>query len=179
MPTMKNFARLVRFAWPYRLRFGLSIACALMVAVLYGADIAAVSPLLKILFYNENCQKWIAEKIVSLETDQRAIDGKIAQAKFVKAMSDPTNPQLLNPKDPRLVEHFKVVWNEYHKRDRVVQDLERQIDDSSPSKPRVVNCKSRPPAAESSNNFPTPSNETLRWPLSKTGLPRLNTNGPA
>ncbi len=40
--TMKNFFRLVRFAWPYRIRFGLSLGCALMVALLYGADIAAV-----------------------------------------------------------------------------------------------------------------------------------------
>src|SRR4051794_23961618 len=56
-PTMKNFARLVRFAWPYRVRFGLSLACAVMVALLWSFNISAVLPLLKILFYSENCQK--------------------------------------------------------------------------------------------------------------------------
>ena len=41
---MKNFARLVRFAWPYRVRFGLSLACAVMVAVFWGGNIGALDP---------------------------------------------------------------------------------------------------------------------------------------
>ena len=69
---MKNFVRLVRFAWPYRVRFGLSLGCAIMVALLYVANISAVLPLLKILFYeSENCQKWIGEKIVTMPSSQR------------------------------------------------------------------------------------------------------------
>src|SRR4051812_29585791 len=74
---MKNFARLVQFAWPYRVRFGLSLGCALLVALLYGADIAAVYPLLKILFYNENCQKWLAQEMVVQETEIRKLDARI------------------------------------------------------------------------------------------------------
>ena len=76
--TMKNCGRLVRFAWPYRLRFGLSIGCALVVALLYGADIAAAYPLLTILFYNENCQKWVAQQIVNQETEGRKSDARHA-----------------------------------------------------------------------------------------------------
>ena len=72
-PTMKNFARLVRFAWPYRVRFGLSLVCAVMVALLWSANISAVYPLLKILFYSENCQTWVAEKIV---VDARPTSGR-------------------------------------------------------------------------------------------------------
>ena len=60
---MKNFARLVRFAWPYRVRFGLSLACAAMVAVFWGGNIGAVYPLLQILIRSENCQHWVDEKI--------------------------------------------------------------------------------------------------------------------
>ncbi len=71
---MKNFARLVRFAWPYRARFGLSLGCALLVALLYGADLAAVYPLLKILFYNDNCQTWVAKEILLQETELRKLD---------------------------------------------------------------------------------------------------------
>ncbi len=74
---MKNFARLVRFAWPYRFRFGLSLGCALMVALFYGTDIATVYPLLKILFYNDNCQKWVAQQIIDQETrNSRKIDAE-------------------------------------------------------------------------------------------------------
>src|SRR3954465_6125929 len=75
-PTMKNFARLVRFAWPYRVRFVASLVCAVLVALLWSANISAVYPLLKILFYSENCQTWVAEKIIALETDLRAIDAR-------------------------------------------------------------------------------------------------------
>src|SRR6185369_10168481 len=77
--NMKNFARLVRFAWPYRLRFGLSLVCALLVALLYGADIAAVYPLLKILFYNDNCQTWVAKEITLQEIEVRKIDSRLAE----------------------------------------------------------------------------------------------------
>ena len=54
---MKNFVRLVRFALPYRFRFGLSIGCAVMVALFYFTELGAVLPLLKILINNENPQQ--------------------------------------------------------------------------------------------------------------------------
>jgi ABC-type multidrug transport system fused ATPase/permease subunit len=66
---MKNFVRLVRFAWRYKVRFGLSIGCAMMVALLFFTELGAVYPLLHILFGSQNPQKWISEKIVGLEND--------------------------------------------------------------------------------------------------------------
>ena len=66
---MKNFARLVRFAWPYRVRFVLSLVCAGMVAVMWGGNLGAVYPLLSILFRNQNCQYWIAERVDQTETE--------------------------------------------------------------------------------------------------------------
>src|SRR5689334_2774316 len=68
---MKNFARLVRFAWPYRVRFGLSLACAGMVALFWGGNIGAVYPLLQILIRSENCQHWIEEKIEATDAEAR------------------------------------------------------------------------------------------------------------
>lgn len=67
-PSMKNFFRLVRFAWPYRIRFGLSLACAVMVALMGFSTISAVYPLLQILFYHQNCQQWITDKIAETDT---------------------------------------------------------------------------------------------------------------
>ena len=66
---MKNFVRLVQFAWRYKVRFGLSVACAAMVALLSFTEIGAVYPLLHILFGSQNPQRWISEKIVGLETE--------------------------------------------------------------------------------------------------------------
>ena len=65
---MKNFARLARSAWPYRLRFLSSLGCAVMVAALGFANIGAVYPLLKILFYNQNCVVWLDEQIEAQKT---------------------------------------------------------------------------------------------------------------
>ncbi len=65
---MKNFARLARFAWPYRLRFVASLGCAVMVAGLGFANIGAVYPLLKILFYNQNCVVWLDDQIEAKKT---------------------------------------------------------------------------------------------------------------
>ena len=68
---MKNFVRLVRFAWPHRYRFALSIACAAMVALFYFTELGAVLPLLNILFKSENPQRWISTKIDTI--DQKII----------------------------------------------------------------------------------------------------------
>ncbi|HEV3164989.1 MAG TPA: ABC transporter ATP-binding protein [Isosphaeraceae bacterium] len=90
---MKNFARLVRFAWPYRVRFWASLGCAVLVAGLWGADIGAVYPLLQILFYDQNCQKWVSQKIESIETDIVATQARIVEHDLV-ARSDPRTPDL-------------------------------------------------------------------------------------
>ena len=86
---MNNFVRLVRFAWPYRVRFGLSLVCAMFVATLYMADIAAVYPLLRILFYDDNCQTWIAHQISNLEADERVVDAKLGEVDLVLGLGDP------------------------------------------------------------------------------------------
>ncbi len=64
---MKNFVRLARFAWPYRVRFAFSLACAIVVAGLGFANIGVVYPLLKILFYSQNAQMWVDEQIQTTE----------------------------------------------------------------------------------------------------------------
>ena len=94
---MKNFARLVRFAWPYRGRFGLSMACAGMVALLWGANIGAVYPLLQILFDDKNCQVWIAEKVDAFQADIKADKARIEELERVRQVG---------AKDPSLRAHF-------------------------------------------------------------------------
>ncbi len=85
-PTMKNFARLVRFAWPYRVRFGLSLACAAMVALSWGANIGMVYPLLQILIRSENCQSWVEDKVDATRTEALAHQARLDE---LKLMSDP------------------------------------------------------------------------------------------
>ena len=73
---MKNFVRLVKFAWPFRYRFGVSVACALMVALLSFMELGAVLPLLKILFNNDNPQRWISSKIDVIALDLEKFDAR-------------------------------------------------------------------------------------------------------
>ena len=119
---MKNFARLVRFAWPYRLRFGASLGCALMMAIFYGTDIAAVYPLLKILFYNDNCQKWVANQIAVQETELRKYDARRDQVDFIN--------QIKNPRDPALLARFDDVHNERDSRLTAFHELEHKLDET-------------------------------------------------
>ncbi|MHC5544275.1 ABC transporter ATP-binding protein, partial [Singulisphaera rosea] len=117
---MKNFARLVGFAWPYRVRFALSLGCAMMVALLYATDIAMVLPLLKILFYNKDCQKWVAEEIVSQQTVLHAVVARIEEVDVVR--------QVRNPRDLKLVMHFREVHKARDEKQAEAQRLEARLD---------------------------------------------------
>jgi ABC-type multidrug transport system fused ATPase/permease subunit len=131
-PTMKNFARLVRFAWPYRARFALSLVCAVMVALLWSANISAVYPLLRILFYSENCQNWIAEQIVATRTDLEAIDDRAQHVAFIERLGDPNSPALRT--------HFQEVDARREAKRNEIHRLEFQLDDLAPV---VVNPRNK------------------------------------
>ena len=60
---MKNLLRALRFAWPYRGRFLLSVLCALVVAALWGANFSAIYPILNVLGRDTNLQTWAAQKV--------------------------------------------------------------------------------------------------------------------
>jgi ABC-type multidrug transport system fused ATPase/permease subunit len=117
---MKNFVRLVLFAWPYRVRFGLSLVCALLVAMLWSANISAVYPLLRILFYeSENCQKWVAEKVGTLETDVEIIDARLDELDFITLAGDPTGPKFKT--------HFQQVHANREAQQKEVNDREQTL----------------------------------------------------
>jgi ABC-type multidrug transport system fused ATPase/permease subunit len=96
---MRNFARLVRFTWPYRLQFVLSIGCAMVVASLWFTELGAVLPLLKILFNGENAQDWIIEGIESNETKIAVLEARLKELDLVpNLMPEPKrrNPALMD-----------------------------------------------------------------------------------
>ncbi len=85
---MTNFVRLVHFAWRYRVRFGLSIGCAAMVALLFFTELGAVYPLLHILFDRENPKRWVSERISSIENEIVVLDARTVEAKHVLEVAD-------------------------------------------------------------------------------------------
>ena len=73
---MRNFIRALRFAYPYRLRIGVSIACALFAAVLWSLNFTAIYPILKIFTSGQNLQTWVNS---SIDTCQQRLDPLNAQ----------------------------------------------------------------------------------------------------
>ncbi len=59
---MHNFFRALQFAWPHRWKFIASLLCAIMVALLWGANFTAIYPFLKILTEKKRPQEWIKEQ---------------------------------------------------------------------------------------------------------------------
>jgi ABC-type multidrug transport system fused ATPase/permease subunit len=117
---MKNFARLVRFAWPYRVRFALSVACAVMVSLFGAVNISAVFPLLKILFYSESSQTWVDESIHGMQTNAAAIHARLEEIDLIQRASDVN--------DPVLRQHFATVMNSKEAIKTRVVALEREAD---------------------------------------------------
>ena len=116
-PHMKNFGRLLRFTWPYRVRFGLSFGCAIMVAILWGANISLVYPLLKVLFYSQNCQTWIAEQINMNESDAACLKARLEELGTIT--------QLLAEQPEVLAEHFQNARTTEDEALKQYRDIER------------------------------------------------------
>ncbi|MBN2296335.1 MAG: ABC transporter ATP-binding protein [Pirellulales bacterium] len=64
---MSNFGRVVRLALHYRFTFIASMITALMVGLLWGANISVVFPIIKVAFENESPQQWIESEIAAAE----------------------------------------------------------------------------------------------------------------
>src|SRR5262249_36384390 len=46
------------------------------------------------LFYNENCQKWVAQQIVTQETEVRKVDARLAEVDFITRVGGRPGPAL-------------------------------------------------------------------------------------
>lgn len=67
--VMKNFARVLWHAWPYRYRLCLSILTALFAAVLWGTNFTSIYPVLKLLHTGKSLHAWIDGSIASTQKD--------------------------------------------------------------------------------------------------------------
>jgi len=64
---MKNFLRALSYAWPYRRRLVISLICALLAAMLWGANFTAIYPLLKLLHSRQTLHHWVENAILSTQ----------------------------------------------------------------------------------------------------------------
>lgn len=86
---MKNFWRVVRMALRYRVRYALAVLSAMAGAILFGSNIAAALPLLKVLLNDKTLHEYLEERI----DEQKAEVGRL-QAKLARIdSSDPSNQE--------------------------------------------------------------------------------------
>ncbi len=74
---MRNFARALRHAWPYRRRVIASVICALLAAVLWGMNFTSIYPVLKLLHSEVSPQQWIDICITSVQKEIDALQGRL------------------------------------------------------------------------------------------------------
>src|SRR5262249_46045928 len=75
--AMKNFARALRHAWPYRGRLIVSIVCALFAAVLWGLNFTSIYPVLKLLHTGDSLHQWIDKSIAKTQEEIKATEKKV------------------------------------------------------------------------------------------------------
>src|SRR5262245_50616290 len=74
---MKNFARALRHSWTYRRRLILSIVCALFAAVLWGLNLTAIYPILKLLHSGNSPHQLIEERIATMQKEIDVLQDKV------------------------------------------------------------------------------------------------------
>jgi ABC-type multidrug transport system fused ATPase/permease subunit len=121
---MNNFIRLVKFAWPYRLRFGLSLGCAVMVAILWFANISAVYPLLQILFYHQNCQRWISQQISESDARIECLTARRTELASISEMGRASDWSL-----PQLGQHMRDIEHSADEQLSQIRAAERSLAD--------------------------------------------------
>jgi ABC-type multidrug transport system fused ATPase/permease subunit len=118
---MKNFVRLVQFARRYKVRFGLSIGCAAMVALLFFTELGAVYPLLHILFDSQNPQRWVSEKIAAVEIELAILHARQSEAQGALDVGR------RSPRDyDALKQRFQALHDDFAQKEVAVRKRERR-----------------------------------------------------
>src|SRR5206468_3781368 len=90
---MRNFIRALRYAWSYRYRLALSIACALAAAIFWGLNFTAIYPVLKVLGSDKNLQQWVDGEIRRTQKDVASLETQVAnlnrQGETIDNLPDP------------------------------------------------------------------------------------------
>jgi ABC-type multidrug transport system fused ATPase/permease subunit len=62
---MRDFAKSLRYLWPYRLRLALALVCTLLISLLWAAGLAAILPGAKVLLSPEGLHGWAYNLVVA------------------------------------------------------------------------------------------------------------------
>src|SRR4051812_27634083 len=87
---MRNYWRAVRQSLRFRYSLAATLSCSLAVALLWGANIGLVYPVVEVVFRGESLQEWVATRIHDADTASAQIAAMIAhvEARLPQAGAD-------------------------------------------------------------------------------------------
>ncbi len=91
---MKNFLRATRLALRHPWTLLGAMACALMVALLWGANIGTVYPFVEVVFEKQSLQDWVAEEIDKSQDRQRNLASEARRWETALEQADPQERRL-------------------------------------------------------------------------------------
>ncbi|MCA9042425.1 MAG: hypothetical protein KDA65_18875, partial [Planctomycetaceae bacterium] len=74
---MNNFARALPYLWPFRKRLFLSILFAVLVAVLWGTNLTAIFPVVKVMLENKDLSVYVDEQITAATDESATLSKKV------------------------------------------------------------------------------------------------------
>jgi subfamily B ATP-binding cassette protein MsbA len=76
---MRNFLRAFRLIYQYPATLAASVACSLLVAVLWGGNITALFPMVEITFQGRSLQQWVECEIEESETKSTELQARLCE----------------------------------------------------------------------------------------------------
>lgn len=77
---MKNFLRVVQLTLRRRWTFAAAVACSIGVALLWGANLALIKPLIEVVFAGQSPHALVQAKVAALERERAALAAQLAAA---------------------------------------------------------------------------------------------------
>ena len=95
---MNNFLRVVRLALRHRLNIAGTVLSATAVALLWGGNIGAVFPFMKVVFEEKSLQQWVGDEIVKAHHKAAELSDSLAKQQKELAVAPPERRTKLESK---------------------------------------------------------------------------------
>ncbi|MBX3440317.1 MAG: hypothetical protein KF861_22700, partial [Planctomycetaceae bacterium] len=76
---MESLARLAPFLWPHRRQFAISVVFGVMVALVWGGNLTAVLPIVKVLFEDQGLHASVDKTIAGYTEEIQTIETQLAE----------------------------------------------------------------------------------------------------
>src|SRR5690242_15176519 len=84
---MKDFARALQQAWRHWPALGLALLCSLAVAALWGANIAALFPIIETTLHGQSLQEWNQKRMDTAQASLAKHESEAKQLELKRAAS--------------------------------------------------------------------------------------------